>query len=258
MKIEQVAAQLYTVRDFTKTAEDLANTFRRLREIGFHAAQVSAIGPIPAGDVRRMAEDAGITICATHEPTNTILDNPEAVVERLNQLGTTYTAVPNFGADYKIANLADVDTIISKMEAAGAVLREGGKVLTYHNHAVEFAWHEGATVLDRIYGRTSPENLQGEIDTYWVQYGGACPVEWCRKLAGRLPLLHIKDYAIGFDNKPHYTEIGYGNLNFKAIIEAAEASGCKWFIIEQDTCPGNPFDSLRKSFDYIKANLVSA
>ncbi len=258
MKIEQVAAQLYTVREFTKTADDLANTFRRLREIGFHAAQVSAVGPIPPEEIRRMADGEGITICATHEPTDTILNEPESVVERLDKLGTTYTAVPNFGLSYDIAKLEDVDLIISKMEAAGAVLRKGGKVLTYHNHAREFAWHEGAPVLERIYGGTSPEHLQGEIDTYWVQFGGACPVEWCRKLAGRLPLLHIKDYAIGFDNKPYFAEIGYGNLNFKAIIEAAEASGCEWFIIEQDICPGNPFDSLRKSFDYIKANLVTA
>jgi hypothetical protein len=33
--------------------------------------------------------------------------------------------------------------------------------------------------------------------------------------------------------------------------------GCAWFIVEQDTCPGDPFDSLRQSFDYIKANLVT-
>jgi len=50
--------------------------------------------------------------------------------------------------------------------------------------------------------------------------------------------------------------VGSGNLNFKKIIAAAEKSGCKWFIVEQDTCPGDPVDSLAKSFEYIKANLV--
>ena len=52
-------------------------------------------------------------------------------------------------------------------------------------------------------------------------------------------------------------EIGYGNLDFKAIVAAAEASGCEWFIVEQDSCPGDPFDSAKLSFDYIKANLVA-
>lgn len=30
MKIEQVAAQLYTLRDFTKTAEDIARTLEKV------------------------------------------------------------------------------------------------------------------------------------------------------------------------------------------------------------------------------------
>jgi sugar phosphate isomerase/epimerase len=51
-------------------------------------------------------------------------------------------------------------------------------------------------------------------------------------------------------------EIGVGNLDWKAIIAAAEKSGCEWFIVEQDYCPGDPFDSLKTSFDYIEANLV--
>ena len=40
------------------------------------------------------------------------------------------------------------------------------------------------------------------------------------------------------------------------IIAEAEAGGCEWFIVEQDTCPGDPFESLKQSFDYIKAHLA--
>jgi len=51
-------------------------------------------------------------------------------------------------------------------------------------------------------------------------------------------------------------EIGHGNLNWPAIISAAERSGCEWFIVEQDVCPGDPFDSIRESFRFIKEHLV--
>jgi sugar phosphate isomerase/epimerase len=54
-----------------------------------------------------------------------------------------------------------------------------------------------------------------------------------------------------------FAEIGRGNLEFPAIIAAAQAGGCQWFIVEQDTCPGDPFDSLQISFDYIQSHLVS-
>jgi sugar phosphate isomerase/epimerase len=111
--------------------------------------------------------------------------------------------------------------------------------------------------LDRIYDGTSKDALQGEPDTYWVQYGGGDAVEWCEKLKGRLPLLHLKDYQTNSENTAHMCEIGSGNLNFKKIVAAAEAAGCEWFIVEQDSCPGDPLDSLEKSFRYIQENLVA-
>jgi sugar phosphate isomerase/epimerase len=130
-------------------------------------------------------------------------------------------------------------------------------VLTYHNHDNEFYKIEGKTVLDWIYDESSPENLQGEIDTYWVQAGGGNPASWCRKLKNRLPLLHLKDFAMTKENKHVFAEIGYGTLEFPEIIREAEASGCEWFIIEQDVCPGDPFESLAKSFAYTVEHLLS-
>jgi sugar phosphate isomerase/epimerase len=71
-----------------------------------------------------------------------------------------------------------------------------------------------------------------------------------------LPLLHIKDYALNEDSTARFAEIGHGILDFKTIIATAEASGCEWFIVEQDKCPGDPFKSLEMSFRYISDNLV--
>ena len=38
----------------------------------------------------------------------------------------------------------------------------------------------------------------------------------------------------------------------KNIVKTATVSGCKWFIVERDECNGDPFDSLRISYN----NLV--
>ena len=63
-------------------------------------------------------------------------------------------------------------------------------------------------------------------------------------------------YAIDADNKPTFAEIGHGNLDWPRIVAAAKASGCEWYIVEQDRCDGDPFDSLKMSFDYITQNLL--
>ena len=256
MKLHQVAAQFYTVRDFCKTAADFAESCRKVRAIGYQAIQVSGVAPIPEEEIVRICAAENLTICATHEPGETILNSPEKVIERLTKLGCKYTAYPAPNADY-IKTAEQVRAFAARLDKSGEALRKAGQVLTYHNHSMEFIKHDGKPVLEMLYAETDPKNLQGEIDTYWVQVGGADPVSWCRKLTGRLPLLHLKDCAGTLVNGSAFCEIGSGNLNFKEIIAAAEASGCEWFIVEQDTCPGDPFDSLKISFDYIAANLVS-
>ena len=257
MKLQQVAAQFYTLREFCKTPADLAESARKVRAIGYQAVQVSGIGPIPAEEVRRIFDGEGLVICATHEPSDVIRKEPAKAIEVLKALGCIHTAYP-FPAGVNFADPVSVNSLIDDLSRAGAALAAAGCVLSYHNHAIEFIRVGGKTILETIYERTDPRHLQGEPDTYWVQYGGADPVAWCRKLKGRLPLIHLKDYGFTPENKPTFAEVGNGNLDFPAIVAAAEESGCEWFIVEQDTCPGDPFDSLRMSFEYIKSHLVSA
>ncbi len=257
MRLQQLAAQLYTVRDFCKTSADLAATAKKIRAIGYPAAQVSGIGPIPYAEARKIFDGEGLAICATHEPGAMIRSNPREVVDRLRELGCAQTAYP-FPAGVDFSDPAQVSSLIDDLRRAGEILSAEGITLSYHNHAIEFMRVEGVTLLERIFSETAPHALKAELDTYWVQYGGGDPVAWCRHLAGRLPILHLKDYAFTAENKPAFAEIGAGNLDFRAIIAAAEQSGCEWFVVEQDTCPGDPFDSLSASFEYIKEHLASA
>jgi sugar phosphate isomerase/epimerase len=257
MKISQVAVQLYTLRDYLKTPADIAQTLKKVRAIGYQAVQVSAMGPIAEAELVRMLDSEGLTCCATHEPGKLILNETQKVIERLQKLGCRYTAYayPE-GVDFQKPE--HIETLVKKLDAAGAAMAQAGQVLTYHNHAVEFVHYQGKPVLEYIYASTNPRHLQGEIDTYWVQAGGGDPVAWCRKLKGRLPLLHVKDYGYGWgpDGKPYFAEIGRGNLDWPRIIAAAEASGCEWFIVEQDSCPGDPFESVAISFRYFQEKLT--
>ena len=255
MKITQVAAQLYTCRDTLQDAAGTAKTLRRLRDIGYTAVQLSGLGQaVSYPDFARMAADNGLLICATHEGSNVILNTPEKVVENLHILDCKLTAYP-YPSDIDLGSRKSVDDLIAKLQHAAQVLAAAGQTLCYHNHNHEFRKLDGKPILDLIYDGAPA--IQGEPDTYWVQYGGGDNLAWCRKLAGRLPMIHLKDYETNPSNNPAFCEIGNGVLDFKSIIAAAESAGCHWFIVEQDTCPADPVDSLAQSFRYIQQNLVS-
>jgi len=258
MKIDQIAIQFFTLRDHCKTKADFIETCRRVREIGYRAVQISGVDRtiITEAEIAAICAEHDLVICATHEDANEILDRPVDAIKRLEALGCDYTAYPYpVGIDFK--DEGSVASIIARLNAAGKLFADAGKVLTYHNHHHEFQRLDGRLILERIYAETNPVYLQGEIDTYWIQYGGGDPVDWCRRLAGRLPLIHLKDFRITSDFKIEFCEVGSGNLNFPLIIETAEQSGCKWFIVEQDSCPGDPFESIAKSFHYL-SGLISS
>ena len=93
------------------------------------------------------------------------------------------------------------------------------------------------------------------LDTHWLQSGGKNPVEYILKAKGRLPLVHFKDYKIVGGADPieqvckAFGEVGEGNLNWPAIIEACRETEARAVIVEQDVCPRDPFDCLKTSYD---------
>lgn len=254
MKVSQIAAQLYTLRDFLKTPPDIAASLKKVRALGYEAVQISGMGPIPEEELVAICRGEGLAIVGTHESGDDIFNHTSKVIDRLGKLGCKHTAYP-WPAGITFTDKASVAALIKNLDTAGAALRREGLALSYHNHAIEMLRVDGRPVLRQIYDETDPANLLAELDTYWIQYGGGDPAAWCARMKGRLPWLHCKDYAFTAQDKPAFAEVGNGNLEWQSIIAAATESGCEWFIVEQDVCPGDPFDSLKASFDYLKATF---
>ena len=70
-------------------------------------------------------------------------------------------------------------------------------------------------------------------------------------MKGRLPLLHLKDYVVTMEREILFGEVGIGSLDWDAIIQEADAAGCEWFIVEQDSSTRDPFESIKMSFDFL-------
>ena len=84
---------------------------------------------------------------------------------------------------------------IDKAEAMAQSLAEHGIELYYHTHHLEFQKFDGEYLLDIIKNNTT--KLGFELDVHWIQRAGENPVEFVKQYAGRISLLHLKDYRIG-------------------------------------------------------------
>ena len=97
-----------------------------------------------------------------------------------------------------------------------------------------------------------PELLGVTFDTYWAQFAGADVCDWLAKLKDRVECLHLKDMTATFNNKNRMAPVGHGNMNFEKIIASADSAGAKYLLVEQDDCyEEDPFDCLKKSYDYL-------
>src|SRR5437763_1339094 len=77
----------------------------------------------------------------------------------------------------------------------------------------------GKTMLQLLLEKLDP-SIWFEIDTYWIAHGGGDPVQWIDKVSGRIPCVHLKDMGITSKREQFMAEVGEGNLNWPAIIDA--------------------------------------
>lgn len=254
MDINTVAAQLYTLREFIKTPEDIENTLKRVKEIGYNAVQLSGMGPIEPQRLKEIADGLGLAICATHNSYERIMEDTENVIKEHKLWGCEYVGLGGLPKENRTSKEGYI-TFAKKFSQIGKIYKENGLQLIYHNHNFEFEKFDGVTGMEILLKESDPETFGFEIDTYWVQAGGADPVEWIKKVSGRMAVVHLKDMAI-LDKQQIFAEIGQGNMNWTAILKACEDTQVKWYAVEQDKCLRDPFESLRISFEYLKRNFA--
>ena len=249
----KIAAQLYTVRDFTKTPADIATSLKKIKQLGYGAVQLSALGPIEPEELKRILDSEGLEVCVTHTPYERIRDDMENVVREHHLWGCKYIAIGSMPGEYR--NAQGFLRFAREASEVGRKLKANGLTFGYHNHSFELEKFAGRTGLDILYEESDPE-VTFEIDTYWIQHGGGDPASWIRKLKGRLPLVHLKDMGIS-KGKQVMTEVGEGNLNWQEILSACKDAGLIWYIVEQDICQRDPFESLGISLRNLKGMGLS-
>jgi len=252
MSHPRLAAQLYTIREFTQTAADFAASMEKIRAIGYRAVQVSAIGPIPHAEVLAILRDLGLTICITHIGYERLWHDLDAVIDQHQLWNCQNVAIGSMPPPYRAEGEAGFKRFAEDASRVGERLSAAELTFSYHNHSFEFVRFGGRTGLDVIYSESDPRYLQAELDTYWIQHGGGDPVAWIERMKGRMPVVHLKDMVI-VDGEQAMAEIGEGNLNWPAILQACRDAEVEWYAIEQDVCRRDPFESLKISYENLRA-----
>jgi sugar phosphate isomerase/epimerase len=268
-----IGLQLYTVRDFM--AKDPSGTLAKVAQIGYNSLEGATYndgkenfyGMDPktfAGILKnnglvmrschyRLGEDGRGATLTNGVFNGTILHDWDKAVADAHTLGLQYM-ICAWLSDQERGGLDHYKKMAADFNVAGEKCKKAGIQFCHHNHDFEFDPQSGKSGYDILLGETDPNLVKMELDLYWATKAGKDPVKLFEAHPGRFPLWHLKD----MDNTPQhaFTEVGNGTIDFKRIFAAKPKAGMKYFFVEQDKCPGSPFDSITKSITYIKSNLV--
>lgn len=245
----KIGAQLYTVREYCKNLDDLSLTLKKIADIGYRYVQVSGVCEYDSNWLKKELDKNGLKCVITHTPKSELLGNINKVINDHNALECDYVGLGHFAFNDEKPDTS-FEYFFNTYPAVIKAIKNGGKYFMYHNHAHEFKKVDGKLIIDHIADTFSPDELGFTLDTYWVQMGGGDPAYFIEKYNGRVPCIHLKDYAYG----GVMSVVGEGNINFDRVFEKAESSGTKYMLVEQDNCNGeDPFECLKRSFDNLKA-----
>ena len=271
MKKFKVGIQLYGVRKSMEA--DFEGTLKAIADMGYEYVEFAGYFDHTAEEIKEILDKYGLKCMSVHQGLSFYDENPDEKAEFLKTFGVKYSVIPWY-EKAKLAGSAEWNDTVARFNKVADVLEKHGMVLGYHNHEFEFEKHDGKFLHDYIF--ESCEKIVPELDTCWVNYGGASVTDEIAKYSGRLPIIHLKDFTCtkrgeavydliaadgsvggkrsksedGFEYRP----LGNGIQDFAAILAAAEASGTETVIVEQDSVYGDmtELEAAKISRDYLK------
>lgn len=238
----KIALQLYTVRDSWKTPQELIETLKKVKELGYDGVEFAGFGGIEAEQLKLALDDIGLAALSSHESLQDLEQRPDELLDYAKRLGCPY-----IGCSYSTtATREEVERTKRVMRRFTAKAKEYGMQAFYHNHSHELLPIDGGRPLDEI-----KQCCLLELDTYWVFHAKLDPVAYMRENAAHIGLIHLKDG----DLEGHPCALGEGKNDISSIVDAASQLGAQWLIVENDNPVPDGFSDAKRSLQYLKGLL---
>lgn len=244
--MKKLGAQLYTVRSMLDTAEGIEKAMKAIKEIGYDSVQFYGSAEL-VETFAPYALSAGLEIAGALVDMRVCTNDGEKLFEVCKRYGIT-----EIGISSSPGEIDETAAYIERVNAFAKIAKEKGFAFSYHNHAHEFIKNaEGKTPMP-MFLQDFNAGIDFMPDTYWLQEGGYDVRHFLQQTAGRVNVLHLKDMKHTAQGH-RFAEVGNGNIWFEGVIETASACGVEHFVVEQDSCDGDPLESLRISYANAKA-----
>lgn len=244
-----LAVQLYSLRNLPHSLDE---QLAQVAALGYRGVETLHDHGLSAAELGDLLQKHGLEAVSTHVALQKLESDLDGVIDFHRAIGNPVLAIPALPEARRPGDGDGWQKLGAQLGEIGARVTAEDMRLVYHNHAFEMEQFDGRLALDWLLAGAG-EHLQWEPDLAWVVRGGGDPLALLRRYAGRCPRVHIKDLAPageGEDEKG-FADVGYGTLDWQALLPAARAAGAEWYIVEHDL-PRDALRTIQRSITYLQ------
>lgn len=269
-----VGIQVYGLRDLLEnTPENFKNVMTKVKEMGYDGVELAGLYGLEPKFVKETLDEVGLIPISAHVAFQEMMDDIDKVIADYSVIGVKYLVMPYMAEEYRPANPEGFKEFLPLLNQVGEKIHKAGMTFLYHNHDFEFVKLEnGKWGYDEMFDAIPAENLQSELDTCWCDVATGEAPEFIKKYTDRIPVVHLKDYIkkgevknmyklIGIDEEESegdtgyfgFRSVGFGQMLWEPVLEAAIDAKAQWVIVEQDEhYELEPLECARRSREYLK------
>lgn len=258
---ENYGIQVYTVREDIKKNPEA--TLAYVAKAGYTQAELYGFDDVKTfwglrtpKQVKKILDDNGMVTPSCHYHLKGFMyegkiDDWKAAVEASAILGNEYMIVPWVEKEYRSGEY--YKKLVDLLGKASELTRTAGMKFAYHNHDFEFEKDADGNMFEETLLKSfTQEQMEFELDLYWVVYAGHNPVDWFKKYPGRFSMWHVKDLTTNKEGKKESTQVGDGTIDFTSIYAQRKLSGLKYGFVEQEAYTMPEEECIKSSIEYMK------
>ena len=231
--------QLWSIQD--ELAKDFDKTLKAVAALGYKGIELfSGCCNDDAATLKTKLDELGLKVVSAHISMERLQNNFREEVEYHKTLGNEYLICPWYGFE----NRESLDETIKLFNRLTAELKQNGLTFGYHNHNQEFEKFDGKYIMDILLEEVP--DMVFEPDVYWLAYSDLDPVEYVKKHASKIELVHLKQ--LGKSDDKIQSDFADGVIDMFEIVSVATSA--KHIILEQET--GEIFPSLESAKNNIE------
>jgi len=256
---DHLGLQLWSLR--VQLAENFGSALDQAKAYGIKEVEVGGTGTVPAAQIATGLQARGLTPIGEHFGYEQLKRDLPSVIRDAHTLGLKYVVCPILPGKAQDFDAAAAKRVAAEFNSIGAALHAAGIQFSYHTHGMEFRPTGGPDYensFDILVRETKPELVSFEMDVFWVVHAGQSPVRLLKKYPNRWTLLHLKDIRLGSETgftapsagPEDNVAVGSGQIDWPAVLAAAEAVGVKHYFIEDETA--DPLTNIPLSLSYLR------